>query len=174
MRGLREVSEAERLASAGIAAALDAETALAPGERARDGRPGAAIALGIEPPPGKPVTRQVALVSAWLSARDAPGDAAEVYLDPPGGLLVLLPAGDPGAATSVANILRDRLAGFRVTLGVAATPSDGPDLASVADVARRRAHVASRGNASPGLEVVPRLRQAGLFEEPFRSNAETA
>jgi putative nucleotidyltransferase with HDIG domain len=174
LRSLREMSEVERLASASIAASLDAATALATPERTRHRQPGAAIALGIEGHPGMAVARQVALVRAGLRARDALGDAAEVYLDPPAGLLVLLPAGDASAALSVATLLRDRLAGFRVTLGVAAAPSDGPDLASVVSVARRRANISIRQDAEIGLGAIEPLRQAELFEEQFRPHTGTA
>jgi hypothetical protein len=165
--------EAERLASAGVAASLDASETLRPPAATLRGQSGAAISVRLGPT-GPCTDRQVAVVRAGLRARDFVGGAARVCLDPPDGLLVLIPGTDSGLAQSLACHLRDRLAGFRVTLGIAQTPVDGPDLACALDVARRRAHVSAlAGEASGAAQVLP-LRQAGLFEERGQPQSGTA
>ena len=89
LRSLREMSEAERLASDGLAASLDGTDTLRPPAMTLRGRPGAAISLRLEPA-GPFSDRQVALVKAGLRAREVAGDCARVCLDPPSGLLILV------------------------------------------------------------------------------------
>ena len=173
LRGLREMVEAERLASAGVAASLDSTDTLRPPSRELHGRPGAAVAVRLSPA-GPFVDHQVALVKAGLRAREFVGEAVRVCLDPPSGVLILLPVEGAPLAASLAGHLRDRLAGFRVTLGVAESPQDGPDLAAVIDVARRRALTGVRHEPAGPFGTVLPLRQAGLFEERGQPHSGTA
>ena len=166
LRTLRSLSEVERLTTPALTASMQFDGgAAAP----HDDRQAFTTAFSVRLQfAGPPAERQLALVRAGVLARRAIGGAGQVYLDGDSSLLVLVTSDDTRTTGAIAARLRETLAARRSALGVASSPADGRDTASLVQTARRRAQLTL---CLPAHAQMPRTQtdpvlQAPLFGSP--------
>jgi putative nucleotidyltransferase with HDIG domain len=173
LRTLRSLKEVERLTMPSLTASMRFEGGSAvPSDDKSAFTTVFSVPLQLAGPPAE---RHLALVRSGVLARRAVGDAGRVYLDGDSSLLVLVTSDDTRTTATLAARLRERLTERRMALGVASSPADGRDAASLVQLARRRAQLTlcppfsteGRGDKSTAT------RQQPLFE-PAQSRGRAA
>ena len=172
LRTLQSLREVERLTLPGLAESMRLPDGVAD---VRDGKPAFTTVFSVPLQlAGTAPERHLALVRAGVLARRAVGEAGQVYLDGESSLLVLVTSHDTHTTAALASRLKEKLAERRVALGVASSPADGRDAASLMQMARRRAQLTIC--PPPAVEGIEEHGAAGrqqpLFEPaPMRQDA---
>ena len=139
LRTLQSLREVERLTLPGLAESMRLADGM---PDARDGKLAFTTVFSVPLQLAGPAAeRHLALVRAGVLARRAVGGAGQVYLDGDSSLLVLVTSDDTHTTAALASRLKEKLAERRVALGVASSPADGRDAASLMQMARRRAQL---------------------------------
>jgi hypothetical protein len=162
VRGMRALTEVERLASPGALAMVPAYDPRAAAKTlGLHARTVAALSMRLEQSPCWG-SRHAVLARGATQLRRVLRESDVVYRDGESGLLALIPNADARVAHQVATRLVESIGPGLFAIGFAAAPEDGWDLQVIVETSRRRVGDA----AASGLEDAGRPRQAMLFEEP--------